>query len=1143
MKQKRKKPVVIDTSSHRREQLFEFLNDSPLAYQALDENGCVLSVNDRWLEILGYSRDEVTGRPFTEFIASEENKEFSLRFESFKKKGLANSEFHIVRKNGERILIAFEGRVSKKENGSFSHTVCVLQDITRKRQMERRIEEDEIIFDHFLENSPFYVFFKDKDIRAVKLSRNYEQMLGRPLNEILGKSMDDLFPSDLAKSMIADDQKILNEGKIIEVDEEMNGRYYSTVKFPILIGGEPTYLAGYTLDLTERKKAEMALNESEEKFRSFFELSNVGKSITKITGEIKVNNAFCEMLGYSAFELENKKWQDLTPVEDIPHIEKILSRLIKGETGSLRFEKRYLKKSGEIIWADVGTAIHRDSNGNPLHFITNIVDITDRKNAESALRESEANLAITLNSIGDAVIATDKEGLLTRMNPMAEKLTGWKLEAAKGRHISEIMNIVHSETNKPVSNPVLKVLLNGEIVALGNNVTLISRKGKEYNISDSAAPIRNEKGEIVGVVLVFSDVTEAYSIKKELIVSKETAESYLNVAAEIILSLDKKGNIRLLNDSGHHLLGYNNGELVGKNWFSTCLHHDDKESVRQRFNEMIKGERTSFEQNENRVITKNGELITILWHNTVVRDASGNITGTLSSGEDYTSRKLIEKKLLETNQMLGLILNNIPQRIFWKDLNSTYLGCNNQFAKDANLNSPGDIVGMNDFEMFNKKSAEVFRADDHNVMKSRMAKLGYEESQERKDGTTGWLRTSKVPMTDSEGKVYGILGTYEDITEYKMAIERVRENQQKMESIFRVAPTGIGVVKQRIIIDINPLICEMTGYNREELIGKNSRILYPADEDYEFVGKVKYDEMQVYGKGVVETRWQRKDGSLINIILASTPVEKGNFKGEITFTALDITDRKQAEEEVIQAKEAAEKSDRLKTAFLNNISHEIRTPMNAIVGFSSLLQEEDMDTETGRSYLRIINQSSNHLLAIVNDIVEISSIDAGLLKLNIQSVNLNDLLITIRELFLPKTTEKGIFLKLVTPPDAGDFVLDADPTKTTQIVTNLITNAIKFTSEGGIKFGYKIKPDRVEFFVTDTGLGIDEEYFDKIFDRFYQVHNPGLKLHEGTGLGLSICKAYVKLMGGKIWLKSEKGKGTTFHFTIPLKYDQTKGTK
>ena len=130
----------------------------------------------------------------------------------------------------------------------------------------------------------------------------------------------------------------------------------------------------------------MALTESEEKFRSFFELSNVGKSITKVTGEIKVNNAFCEMLGYSASELENKKWQDLTPEEDIPHIEKILARMVKGETGSIRFEKRYLKKSGEIIWGDVGTAIHRDSNGNPLHFITNIVDITDRKKAGSSIK-------------------------------------------------------------------------------------------------------------------------------------------------------------------------------------------------------------------------------------------------------------------------------------------------------------------------------------------------------------------------------------------------------------------------------------------------------------------------------------------------------------------------------------------------------------------------------------------------------------------------------------------------------------------------------------------------------------------------------------------------------------------------------------
>ena len=156
------------------------------------------------------------------------------RFPLFKELGSIHSEFEIINKAGERIFIAFEGRISKKRDGTFSHTVCTLQDITEQKQLEKSLQQNEIIFNHFLENSPFYVFFKDKDIRAVKLSRNYEQMLGRPLNEILGKTMDDLFPSDLAKSMIADDQRILNEGKIIEVDEEMNGRYYSNYQIPYI---------------------------------------------------------------------------------------------------------------------------------------------------------------------------------------------------------------------------------------------------------------------------------------------------------------------------------------------------------------------------------------------------------------------------------------------------------------------------------------------------------------------------------------------------------------------------------------------------------------------------------------------------------------------------------------------------------------------------------------------------------------------------------------------------------------------------------------------------------------------------------------------------------------------------------------------
>ena len=249
----------------------------------------------------------------------------------------------------------------------------------------------------------------------------------------------------------------------------------------------------------------------------------------------------------------------------------------------------------------------------------------------------------------------------------------------------------------------------------------------------------------------------------------------------------------------------------------------------------------------------------------------------------------------------------------------------------------------------------------------------------------------------------------------------------------------------------------------------------------------------------------------------------------------DITDRKENEKELIRAKEKAEESDKLKTAFLHNISHEIRTPMNAIVGFSALLGEPDLDSRTQKSYIDIIMQSSDHLLSIISDIVDISNIEANLTKTLESEISLNKTVKSLCDLFIPKSKEKKLELICETGlSDSDDFIL-TDSTKLNQILSNLMNNALKFTDKGHIKLHYELKDNFLEFCVSDTGIGILHENHNRIFNRFYQVDSEVTRLYEGTGLGLSISKAYVELLGGRIWVTSEPGKGTSFFFTIPYK--------
>lgn len=234
------------------------------------------------------------------------------------------------------------------------------------------------------------------------------------------------------------------------------------------------------------------------------------------------------------------------------------------------------------------------------------------------------------------------------------------------------------------------------------------------------------------------------------------------------------------------------------------------------------------------------------------------------------------------------------------------------------------------------------------------------------------------------------------------------------------------------------------------------------------------------------------------------------------------------------AEQKARESDRLKTAFLQNISHEIRTPMNGIIGFAGLLDDHELSGDQKKEYLDIIIKSSERLLEIVNEVLDISMIETGNIHINEISVDLNLLLESIPASLEPLNT-KGIAIELRKGlPDMNSTIL-TDPVKLRQIIVNLLSNAIKFTEKGKIIFGYKLQKEELEFFVEDTGVGIGTEFQKMVFDRFYKSHLQSNRFYDGVGLGLSICKGNVELLKGRIWFKSELNKGTTFFFTIPYK--------
>jgi PAS domain S-box-containing protein len=367
----------------------------------------------------------------------------------------------------------------------------------------------------------------------------------------------------------------------------------------------------------------------------------------------------------------------------------------------------------------------------------------------------------------------------------------------------------------------------------------------------------------------------------------------------------------------------------------------------------------------------------------------------------------------------------------------------------------------------------------------------------------------------------------------KMSTEaNLKASEEKYRKIFEnVQDVFYQVDKDGIITEISPSVRKVSGYAREELIGKPVELFYVSPDERDRLQEKLSLSGEVWD---YELRLKEKDGSIrytsINAHLTLDPYKNpSGIEGSIR----DIDRRKRYEFELEEARNKAQESDRLKTAFLHNISHEVRTPMNAIIGFSTLLGEPDLSLETRQSFIKIIQESSNQLLSILNDIVDISHIETGIIKKKVEIVNINSTLQSLFNQFKLKSLENKNTLQISLHLKDEDANIRTDGTRLTQIISNLLSNAIKFTVAGQIRFGYTLNDHFLEFFVSDTGIGIAQDQQDRIFESFYQVDNDLTRRYGGTGLGLSLCRAYVELLGGKIWVDSESGKGSTFFFTLP----------
>jgi PAS domain S-box-containing protein len=403
------------------------------------------------------------------------------------------------------------------------------------------------------------------------------------------------------------------------------------------------------------------------------------------------------------------------------------------------------------------------------------------------------------------------------------------------------------------------------------------------------------------------------------------------------------------------------------------------------------------------------------------------------------------------------------------------------------------------------------------------------------DRSIRYIKAYGQVVRDEEDKPTRMIGINYDITEQKQAEIQIEESNSLLLATLESTADGILVVDLNgKIVQVNRKFTEMWEIPEEIISSRDDEKALSFVRDHlgepdSFLENVRYlyDNPESVSFDLLDF----KDGRTFERY--SQPQKIANEIVGRVWSFRDITQRKTAEEQLISAKDKAEESDRLKTAFLHNISHEIRTPMNAIIGFTSLLDEQDLQPEIRKQYIDIIYQSSNQLLSIISDIVDISNIETGQTKVSLSQVNINTLIRNLYEEYSIRAAQQDLSIHYKLCLNDNEAVLETDGTKLLQILSNLLNNSLKFTQKGKIEFGYALKKDSVEFMVCDTGIGISKDKQSKIFDRFYQVESSTSRQYSGTGLGLSICRAYAVLLGGSIRLESEPGAGSTFYLSLP----------
>jgi PAS domain S-box-containing protein len=897
--------------------------------------------------------------------------------------------------------------------------------------------------------------------------------------------------------------------------------------------------------------------ESEKRYQLLIDNIMYPVLVTSFEGNILyINQKTAGFLAIKADEYQELKSLDLW-VDKSKRDEYIMELRTKGFIYNK--EVQFRNKYGQIITVMMSSNIIDYYGRKAIFSIYN--DISERKKAEEELRESQRKLVTLMGNLPGLAYRckNDPDWTMIFMSEGCFELTGFYSQELEGNQINSYGRLIHQDDAEMVWQKVQDAINNHTFWQIEYRIN--TKDGIEKWVWEQGCGVYSNAGDLEVLEGFISDNTERKLLEDNLKQSEERLSCFINSASDSFYLLDSNLDFIEINRKALEIVGKQKIDIIGKN--IADIVPDVKSSGRyEKYLEVIKtgkpftiedfiphpvfGDR-NFVLNSFKVGTGLGVIVYDI---------------TLLKKQDLELRKLL--KTIE-NTEVSIVVTNVDGNIEYANPFFTKL---TGYSKDEYLGKTPRVLNSG-------IQTDEFYKGMWDTIKSGNTWEG-EFCNRKKNGELYWEKSIITPIKNEKEEILNFVAVKSDITNEKkhkylidITLEIYEKSEHlKIEEILKYSiDLGIQLTNSEIgffhFVNDNQETISLQAWSAKTMDICNIPTFdkhYPISKAGVWVDSF-YQKKPVFHndysglshkKGLPEGHATITRDLSVPVIIENKVVaifgvgNKKSYYNEIDAEFLsafaenvwNIVRRKKAETDTIKAKEKAEEGDRLKSAFLANMSHEIRTPMNGILGFSALLSEPGLESEEQQEYIKLIQKSGTRMLNIISEIMDISKIESGLTGISIKEVNINKQLEFVYKLLKPDAEVKAInlFIKNSLPMDEATIFTDEE--KLYGILSNLVKNAIKYTDKGSIEFGYDStsspgKFNELQFYVKDTGIGIPKDRQEAIFERFIQADIADVQARQGVGLGLSIAKAYVEMLGGKIWVESEKGKGSEFYFTLP----------